>query len=60
MVETVIGLLTTVAICYIVSWLAEKITVPTQFQWIVRSLVGVILLAWVLDKYGVLAGLPKV
>ena len=60
MVETVIGLLTTVAIAYLALWLVDKISVPTQYAWVVKAIVGFILLVWVLEKYGVLAGVPKV
>ena len=60
MVETVIGLLTTVAICYLVLWLVKEISVPEKFSWVVKAVVGFILLAYVLDKYGVLGSIPKV
>lgn len=55
MVETVIGLLTTVAICYLVLWLVKEISVPEKFAWIVKAIVGFILLAYVLDKYAILS-----
>ena len=58
MVETLIGILITVAICVLVGWLVEKLagTVPAQFTtwgWVIRAVFYLILIVWVLDKYGV-------
>ena len=61
MVETLFGILVTVIICAIVVWLAEKIagSVPAKFSfdgvagWIIRVIFYLILIAWVLDKYGI-------
>lgn len=58
MVETIVGVLTTVAICALVGWLVEKLvgTVPTQFAtwgWVAKAVAYLILIVWILDKYGV-------
>lgn len=58
MVETIIGILITVAICAVVGWLVEKLitTVPAKFAewtWIIKAVTYVILIAWVLNKYGI-------
>ena len=59
MVETIVGLLTTVAIVYLVLWIVKEISVPDKFAWVVKATVGIILLLWVLEKYAVLTVIPK-
>ena len=58
MVETVAGLIITVAICSVIGWLVEKLvaTIPSQlasWSWIARAVAYLVLIVWVLDKYGV-------
>lgn len=53
MVETIVGLLVTAAICYLVIWLVDKIAVPAPFTWVVKAVVVLILILFVLQKYGV-------
>ena len=59
MVETIVGLLVTVAISYLVLWISDHIQVPEKFAWLVKSAVRILLLIWVLEKYSVLSSLPK-
>jgi len=61
MVETLIGILITVIICAVVCWLSEKLatSVPAKFAFdgiagfVIRGIFYIILIAWVLDKYGI-------
>jgi uncharacterized membrane protein YGL010W len=53
MVESIVGLLITAAICYLVIWLVDKIAVPAPFTWVAKAVVILVLIVWVLQKYGV-------
>lgn len=53
MIESIIGLAITFAICYGVLWLVGKIGAPAPWDWIVKAIVVLILILWVLQKYGI-------
>lgn len=61
MVATLVGILITVIICAVVCWLAEKLasSVPARFSfdgitgWVIKGVFYLILVAWVLQKYGI-------
>lgn len=53
MVESIIGLIITAAICYLVIWLVDKIAIPAPFTWVAKAVVILILILFVLQKYGV-------
>ena len=56
MVESIVGELITAGICSLVLWLVKEIKLPEpygKFAWIINVVVTIILIAWVLQKYGV-------
>lgn len=53
MIEQLIGILITFAVCWLVIWLVDHIGVPVPFNWIIKVIFVLILIVWVLQKYGI-------